>query len=208
VSNLLSRGIRALAFSKGAPFYARYTLRYHLPAEVLLGMFGGVWMLADLLTRKTLGASKEVLAIQTSVPMMTFLVAMVWRDLLEGKSRRRILLVTGVLGKGLLIAVAFIESPGPFLAIVILFAMVDSAFIPLKNAIFRANYSESVRGRFFGRAVSLANMSLVVANLVAANLRLLGMRKTVTDIVSGETIVATEKLGLAPYQFLVLVGVR
>jgi len=135
---------------------------------VLLGLFGGVWMLADLLTRKTLGASKEVLAIQTSVPMMTFLLAMVWRDLLEGRSRRRILLLTGVLGKGLLIAVAFVESPGPFLVIVILLALVDSAFIPLKNAIFRANYIERVRGRLFGGVVSLSMLSLVVANLAAA----------------------------------------
>ncbi len=65
---------------KGASFYARYTLGYHLPAEVLLGLFSGVWMLADLLTRKTLGASKEILALRTSVPMMMLLLAMVWRD--------------------------------------------------------------------------------------------------------------------------------
>jgi MFS family permease len=164
----MTRLFRAPAFTRGAPFYARYTLRHHLPAEVLLGLFSGVWMLADLLTRKTLGASKEVLAVQTSVPTMMLLLAMVWRDLLEEKSRRRVLLLTGLCSKGLLVSVAFIASPGPFLAIVMLFAVVDSAFIPLRNAIFRANYDESVRGRFFGGVVSLANVCLVLSNLVAA----------------------------------------
>lgn len=170
MTNLLIRSIRRLSFTSDAPRYARYTLRYHLPAEVLLGLFSGVWMLADLLTRKSLGASKEILAIQTSVPMMMLLLAMVWRDLLEGRSRRRVLLLTGVFSKGLLVAVAFVESPGPFLAIVILFAIADSAFIPLRNAIFRANYPESVRGRLFGAVVSIANLCLVFSNLVAAYL--------------------------------------
>jgi len=42
----------------------------------------------------------------------------------------------------------------------------------------------------------------------ASRLRLLGLRKTVTDIVSGATIVATDRLVMEPYQFMVLVGVR
>lgn len=54
---------------------------------------------------------------------------------------------------------------------------------------------------------------LVLANFterqqaVAGNrLRLLGLRKTLTDIVSGKTVRATEQLLLEPYQLLVVVG--
>ncbi len=168
MKNLLLRWLKPLEFTRDAPALTRETLRYHLPAEVLIGVFGGVVMLADLLTRKTLGASKEILAVQTSVPMMTFLLAMVWRDLLSGTSSRKIILLTGIFGKGALIFVAFIKSPGPFLGVVILFALVDSAFIPLRNAIFRANYAENLRGRIFGSVVSLMNIALVASNLAAA----------------------------------------
>lgn len=44
--------------------------------------------------------------------------------------------------------------------------------------------------------------------IVGRRLRLLGMRKTFTDIVSGTTITATQKLMLDPYQFMILIGVR
>ena len=115
--DLFSRGTSIFMFARAAPFYARYTVRFHLPAEMLIGAFSGVVMLADLVTRKTLGAPDWVLALQTSVPMMALLAAMVWRDLLEGRDRRKILLFTGLFGKGLLVLVAFIASPGPLLAL-------------------------------------------------------------------------------------------
>ncbi|MHC4472325.1 MAG: hypothetical protein ACYS99_15350, partial [Planctomycetota bacterium] len=148
--DLFSRGASVFMFARAAPFYARYTVRFHLPAELLIGAFSGIFMLADLVTRKTLHAPDWMLALQTSVPMMALLAAMVWRDLLEGRGRRRILLLTGIFGKGLLVLIAFVSGPGPLLAIVVVAAFVDSAFIPLRNAIFRANYDERVRGRLFG----------------------------------------------------------
>ncbi len=54
----------------------------------------------------------------------------------------------------------------------------------------------------------LANFSEHEQTLAASHLRLLGLRKTFTDIVAGRTITATQKLVLEPYQFMVLVGVR
>ncbi len=54
----------------------------------------------------------------------------------------------------------------------------------------------------------LANFSEKEQTIAANRLRLLGLRKTFTDIVAGKTITATQKLVLEPYQFMVLVGVR
>jgi amylosucrase/maltose alpha-D-glucosyltransferase/alpha-amylase len=54
----------------------------------------------------------------------------------------------------------------------------------------------------------LANFSEQTQTLAANRLRLLGLRKTFTDIVAGRTITATQKLEVAPYQFMVLVGAR
>ncbi len=60
-----------------------------------------------------------------------------------------------------------------------------------------------------GRSVMcLANFSDRLQSLAAARLRVLGLRKTFTDIVAGRTITATRELVLEPYQFMVLLGAR
>jgi amylosucrase len=52
----------------------------------------------------------------------------------------------------------------------------------------------------------LANFSEHRLTLEARRLRLLGLRKILTDIVGGQTINAVHELHLEPYQFMVLVG--
>ena len=54
----------------------------------------------------------------------------------------------------------------------------------------------------------LANFSEQEQVISAKRLRLLGLRKTITDIVAGRTVIATEQLPMEPYQLMVLVGVR
>ena len=54
----------------------------------------------------------------------------------------------------------------------------------------------------------LANFSEHEQEIMAKQLRLLGMQKTFTDIVSGKTITATQKLLLDPYQFAIILGIR
>ncbi len=52
----------------------------------------------------------------------------------------------------------------------------------------------------------LANFSEHPQDLPATRLRQLGLRKTFTDIVAGQMVVATERMALAPLQFAVLLG--
>ncbi len=54
----------------------------------------------------------------------------------------------------------------------------------------------------------LANFSELEQEISAKRLRLLGLRRTITDIVAGRTVIATQTLKLEPYQMMVLVGVR
>ncbi|MEB3231535.1 MAG: amylosucrase [Leptolyngbyaceae bacterium] len=54
----------------------------------------------------------------------------------------------------------------------------------------------------------LANFTEHPQEVVAKRLRLLGLRKTFTDIVSGRTITAMQKLVLDPYQLMILLGIR
>ena len=51
----------------------------------------------------------------------------------------------------------------------------------------------------------LANFSDQPQSLEARHLRMLGLRKTVVDLVAGKAITATRELNMAPYDFMVLV---
>ena len=54
----------------------------------------------------------------------------------------------------------------------------------------------------------LGNFTEKPQEVAAKRLRLLGLRKTFTDIVSGKTITAMQKLVLEPYQLMILLGIR
>ena len=54
----------------------------------------------------------------------------------------------------------------------------------------------------------LANFTEREQSLAANRLRLLGLRKTLTDVIAGRTLIATQTLTLEPYQFMVLPGGR
>lgn len=54
----------------------------------------------------------------------------------------------------------------------------------------------------------LANFSEQPQRLDARRLRLLGMRKTVSDLIAGRTVTAAAELVMEPYQFMVLTGAR
>jgi amylosucrase/maltose alpha-D-glucosyltransferase/alpha-amylase len=54
----------------------------------------------------------------------------------------------------------------------------------------------------------LANFSDKEQNIAGNRLRLLGLSKTVTDVVAGKTITAAQNLTIEPYQFMMLIGVR
>jgi amylosucrase/maltose alpha-D-glucosyltransferase/alpha-amylase len=54
----------------------------------------------------------------------------------------------------------------------------------------------------------LANFSERQQIVAAKRLRLLGLRKTLTDVLAGKTVVATQQLVMEPYQLMVLMGIR
>lgn len=56
-------------------------------------------------------------------------------------------------------------------------------------------------------ALCLANFTATTQTVTGSHLRLLGMRKTFIDLISGKTVVAMESLAMEPYQFMVLVTV-
>lgn len=84
------------------------------------------------------------------------------------------------------------------------FSRAETEFIDTDNkhvlGYFRHHEEQSV--------LVLANFSEFAQEIAAKRLRLLGLRRAITDIVAGRTVVATQTLTMEPYQMMVLVGVR
>ena len=62
--------------------------------------------------------------------------------------------------------------------------------------------------RFFNSPNVLANFSEETQSMPSVRLRQLGLRRTITDLVAGKLVVASETLTLEPYQMMVLVASR
>lgn len=67
-------------------------------------------------------------------------------------------------------------------------------------AYFRQHMEQSV--------LVLANFTEDVQNIPAQRLRQLGLRRSLTDLLAGQLVVATEQLSLDPYQMVVLLAAR
>ncbi|MEJ2195127.1 MAG: amylosucrase, partial [Ignavibacteriaceae bacterium] len=80
----------------------------------------------------------------------------------------------------------------------------DTEFVDMKNDHLLTYFRHYDNNSVF----ILANFSDKGQNIAGNKLRLLGLSKTVTDVVGGKIITAAQNLTLEPYQFMMLIGVR
>jgi len=136
----------------GAPRVSRYTYRLHARASLLEGLLAGTLITSDVVARKSLGATQFQIMILTMAPSVSMLLALVLADRFEDVPQRRLFLWAGVLGRLVLLAMAAVAGPWPFLAVLLVQATVQTVVIPAQNAVYQANYRPDYRGRLFGRA--------------------------------------------------------
>ncbi|MBI1851292.1 MAG: MFS transporter [Planctomycetes bacterium] len=146
------------------PFFARYTFRRHARAEVLQGVYQALFDLRAVVARKAFGASDVEVSLIASFPTIAQSFAMTWRTLLRRVDRRRALVAVGLAGKGLYLLVALATHSWLFVALACAAALVDCAYIPLRNLLYQSNYPEKLRGLLFSTGFSI----MIAANLAMA----------------------------------------
>ncbi|MFM8386185.1 MAG: hypothetical protein ACKOCB_05110 [Planctomycetia bacterium] len=158
------------------PRVARYTLQRQMPAEVLLGVFGGVFGLGMFALRRSLGAPEFLVPLVLALGQLPWALAPSWQPLFRRMDRRRAFVVLGWMSKGPLLLVAFVSvvatgSAGMgqgnyelFLVLLVLFYVGDSAYIPHRAALIGANYPQQVRGRMFGLLAMAAMLAQIAAS--------------------------------------------
>ncbi|MFM8979164.1 MAG: MFS transporter [Planctomycetia bacterium] len=158
------------------PRVASYTLQRQLPAEVLLGVFGGVFGLGGFALRRSLGAPELLVPLVLALGQLPWALAPSWQPLFGSMDRRRAFVVLGWMSKGPLLLVAFVSVVATggagmgqgdyvlFLILLVLFYVGDSAYIPHRAALIGSNYPAHVRGRMFGLLAMAAMLAQVAAS--------------------------------------------
>jgi MFS family permease len=121
----------------------------------------------DVVARKTLGASQFQLVLLTMVPGSSWLLSLLFSQQFLDVDRRRLFLWAGLLGRLPLLLVGFIHGPWPFLALLVLHGLVQTALIPAQNSIYQQNYDPTSRGRLFGKASVWGGVATAVVGLGA-----------------------------------------
>lgn len=145
----------------------RYTFPFHLRAMALEGVVSGAWQLNEVVARKSMGASTLWVALIAMSPSIALLLATLWGPLLEGKKKAPYFLLAGVVGRLVLLGVAWVQGPGGFTLVLAVSALSFSILYPAQNALFQSNYAPGERGRLFGKAFSLSAVSAILTALAA-----------------------------------------
>jgi MFS family permease len=144
------------------PFYTRYTAHHHLRAEILNGVFNGIFGLKEIVAKKALGASDLEMTILITMFSSSFLLGSIWGPMMEGRSKKPFFVWGGLIGRGSLIAVAGITSAAWFIGIIALTLIAQTAFQPAQQSILQANYPQSHRARIFSRIVLFMQLTSVL----------------------------------------------
>lgn len=166
------------ARASDVPRAARYTFARQWPAEVLLGVFGGVFGLTAFALRRTLGAPDWCVPLVIALGQLPWIFAPAWQPLFTRMGRQRAFVVLGLLSKGPVLLTALVGVSalsagrgagdyGLFILLLVLFYVGDAAYIPHRGALIASNYPAAIRGRMFGLLATAAMLASILASKAA-----------------------------------------
>jgi MFS family permease len=170
MSSLSRAAARIVAGRRPLSRVSRYTARYHVPAAALEGLVAGVFTLNDVVLRKTFGAGAVLITLMVMAQPVSQLLAIVWANVMEGRSKRPFILGFGGVGRLSLLFVALATTPVAFAAPVVVSVALAMAIIPALNALYQSNYRDHERGRIFGWVMSGTALANIAASLAAGHL--------------------------------------
>jgi len=138
-------------------------LRYSL----LIGSLAGVLGFAEVIARKSLGASELSVTLISMTWPVTSLISIWWARLLVGRDQRKFVWLFGTIAYLVLASGGFLNSVGHLMAILILFFLINSLFIPSENRILQQHFPATRTGRIFGLASGMRTGTAALASLFA-----------------------------------------
>jgi len=122
---------------------------------------------AEVIARKSLGASELSVTLISMTWPVTSLISIWWARLLVGRDQRKFVWLFGTIAYLVLASGGFLNSVGHLMAILILFFLINSLFIPSENRILQQHFPATRTGRIFGLASGMRTGTAALASLFA-----------------------------------------
>jgi MFS family permease len=161
---------------RSLPPVAVYTVNRQWRGELFVGLCSGIFGLSAFVARRSLGAPEWIVPLITVAGQLPWILSPAWEPMFARLHPQRAFLWLGLLSKGPLLLVALVAvvpidggegrgegDAGLFLAAVLLFYLVDGAYIPHRGALLQANLPASVRGRMFGLLSTVALLASILS---------------------------------------------
>jgi len=159
-----------MALWKDIPVTSRPTFRYELNSTWLYGVMTGILALAAVFARKALGASRIEVALITAAAPSGMLFAAFWGHLSSSRRKMPFLVIPGLLGRGLITAIAFVSNSVWFTGIILLSFLISQLVLPVQAAVYQANYPIEFRGRIIGKVRAALFLTSAVVAFLAGRL--------------------------------------
>lgn len=158
-----------------------YAWSKHWPAEATLAFGGGILSLAGFCLQRSMSAPDWTPQALVVLGQALWILAPAWPRILARVQRNRTFAWIGIFARGPLLLMAFAtitplaggqpdQGVGPWwllFAGLLIAVNLDAVYTPHRNAMIRANYALTARGRIFGM-IQLVSMVASVAGAMAA----------------------------------------
>ncbi len=143
------------------------TFILHLISQFFSGITVGVFLLQDIILKKSLMGSDFQVMLLALLVSSAFLVSIYGSELVNRSyNRSKTILILGTTAKFFLIILPVINNTGFYIACIAISAYLDSMLLPVWNIVFKHNYTERKRSRLYSYATTLQTIIVLIVTTI------------------------------------------
>lgn len=145
----------------------RRTYQFHVVAAFFEGINRIMMMMAGFLLKKTMDIPDRTVTLYFSMAMTIFILSSIGASFIKQSNHRKIILMTGILGRLSFVGLFAFHPPGFVIFLVVWGNLMQAIFLPAQNMIFRSNYLRENRGVTYARAKTIMYVTAAAAGALA-----------------------------------------
>lgn len=136
----------------------RVALHYYLLSASVGALLTGVLTLGNVVLKKALHANELQIAIVMAIGPTTLLLGIIGSELVMGRDKRPLIMLTGFLSRGAFLFAFLCHSPWTYIAIAAVFNGFNSLMIPATTTLWQQTVTSRMRNEYWGMTVSVATV--------------------------------------------------
>lgn len=139
------------------------TFVLHLVSQLFNGIALGILLLQDVILKKTLRATDFEVMMLVFLTSTAFLISIYGTEIVNrSHNRSKTIIILGFLGKLFLVLLPLTENPVYFILCISVTAYMDSALLSSWNIVFKHNYSDQNRSKYFSYATTISTIAILI----------------------------------------------